>query len=412
MGITCSDNDMIGKHTVFPNLYLHIVLLGIHMNRICKSCMPTNCYLYIVPFHPETTIRSDVTILFKRDFIVITNNVKDRVFYHTIILNNNHIIHFPLLLYEIKHISNHFSTFYATNNGRFFSFEGHSSHPIFYECTQDNTIEQILSLSDKQKTLKQLFIKIKDNTFLFTGSYLSKKINEITIEDSTIKNEKEFEGKYKNQLKFDEISSINKYNLDKNTICLLVGTNNGFLISINYTERQIITIFRAHKEPITLITILHNGYCVSRSLDGTLAIWSLPSFKEIKKYNISLIEHKHIIQIDDGRIVSNSGVNSFSVYNETFTEEIAKNKAKTLWEIINIEDLKRDNTIIIGTKVTAELWTLNQYECIYIFNASYTVNLTHMSLIGNNKFIMGNCHTKIHLFLQREEQSLDDVIKA
>lgn len=35
-------------------------------------------------------------------------------------LNNNHIIHFPLLLYEIKHISNHFSTFYATNNGRFF----------------------------------------------------------------------------------------------------------------------------------------------------------------------------------------------------------------------------------------------------------------------------------------------------
>ena len=114
-------------------------------------------------------------------------------------LNNNHIIHFPLLLYEIKHISNHFSTFYATNNGRFFSFEGHSSHPIFYECTQDNTIEQILSLSDKQKTLKQLFIKIKDNTFLFTGSYLSKKINEITIEDSTIKNEKEFnlEGKYK-----------------------------------------------------------------------------------------------------------------------------------------------------------------------------------------------------------------------
>ena len=84
--------------------------------------------------------------------------------------------------------------------------------------------------------MKQLFIKIKDNTFLFTGSYLSKKINEITIEDSTIKNEKEFnlEGKYKNQLKFDEISSINKYNLDKNTI--INSAKKGLIVSQKYLE--------------------------------------------------------------------------------------------------------------------------------------------------------------------------------
>ena len=104
------------------------------------------------------------------------------------------------------------------------------------------------------------------------------------------------------------------------------------------------------------------------------------------------------------------------MYNETFTEEIGKYKTKTLWEITSIEDLKRDNTIIIGTKVTDELWNLNSYECVYIFNTSYTVNLTDMSLLSNNKFIMGNSHNKIHLFLQTEEQSLSDklneVLKA
>ena len=336
-------------------------------------------------------------------------------------LNNNYIIYLPLLLYEVEHISSEFSTLYPTSNGRFFSFQSYSSPPIFYDCTKDNNINQIISFSDKQKSLKQLFVQITENTFLFSGSCSWKKINEITISDSSSKKESEFNleeicNQYKNECNFNEISSINKYILNNKTICLIVSTDNGFLISINYTEKQIITIFKAHQKQITSITILLNGYCVTNSLDGILSIWSLPSFKQIKKYKISLLEHRHIIQIEDGRIVSNSGVNSFSVYNETFTEEIGKYKTKTLWEITSIEDLKRDNTIIIGTKVTAELWNLNSYECVYIFNTSYTVNLTDMSLLSNNKFIMGNSHNKIHLFLQTEEQSLSDklneVLKA